>query len=58
MISTKLYTGAAAFATASALLAATVSIKLPFQHNTVGPYNYHRLIKAGRRVPWRRLRSL
>jgi hypothetical protein len=59
MISSRLlYTSAAVYATTTSLIAGTVTVKLPFQHNTVGPYNYHRLVKAGRRVPWRRLRLL
>ncbi len=60
MISSRvLYSGAAIYATTSAFVAGAIAFRLPVQHNTVGPYNYHRLFKAGRRIPWRRLtRSL
>lgn len=50
-----LYTGAAAYATCTAFAAFWVGLRLPVQHNKAGPFNYHKLIKAGRRVPWRRL---
>lgn len=50
-----LYTGAAAYATCTAFAAFWVGLRLPIQSNKTGPYNYHKLIKAGRRVPWRRL---
>ncbi|KAF2723157.1 hypothetical protein K431DRAFT_283321 [Polychaeton citri CBS 116435] len=50
-----LFNGAAAFATISSLVAVAVAFKLPAQHGTVGPYNYHRAVKVGRRFPWRRL---
>lgn len=56
MLSSKvLYSGAALFATTSAFTATWISLALPIQHNKVGPYNYHRVAKAGRRIPWRRL---
>jgi len=59
MIGSKvLYSGAAVYATSTALLAAAVTLRIPFQHNTIGPYNYHRVVKAGARIPWRRIRSL
>lgn len=51
----KLYTGAAAYATVTGFTAFWVGLKLPVQNNKQGPYNYHRILKAGRRVPWRRL---
>jgi len=56
MFTTKtLYSGAALYASTSAFMAAWICLALPVRHNTVGPYNYHRVLKAGRRVPWRRL---
>jgi hypothetical protein len=59
MVNTRLlFTGAAAYASATAFTAFWISLKLPLQNNTIGPYNYHRLLKAGRRVPWRRIRAL
>ena len=53
-----LYSGAAAYASVTAFSAVWISLALPIQHNKVGPFNYHKAIKAGRRVPWRRLRAL
>lgn len=50
-----LYTGAAAYATCTAFAAFWVGVRLPVQHNKAGPFNYHKIVKAGRRVPWRRL---
>lgn len=54
----RLYAGAALYASTTALAAAWISLKLPVQSNTVGPYNYHRVLKAGRLMPWRRIRAL
>ena len=45
----------ALYATTSAFAAAWVCLALPVRHNTVGPYNYHAVLKAGRRIPWKRL---
>lgn len=53
-----LYTGAAAYASVSSFAAFWIVFALPYQHNTIGPYNYHGLIRAGRRIPWRRIRAL
>jgi hypothetical protein len=56
MLSTKvLYSGAALYATTTAFVAVWISLALPIQHNKAGPFNYHRLVKGARRIPWRRL---
>lgn len=56
MLGTKLlYSGAALYASTTAFAAVWISLALPVQHNTVGPYNFHRMLKGARRVPWRRL---
>ncbi|GAB7362035.1 hypothetical protein MBLNU230_g2069t1 [Neophaeotheca triangularis] len=51
-----LYSGAACYASVSAFAAFWLTLRMPVQANTQGPYNYHRAIRAGRRVPWKRLR--
>lgn len=51
----KLFAAATLYGTTTAFAAVWVAIFLPVQAGTVGPYNYHRVIKAGRRIPWRRL---
>lgn len=50
-----LYSGAALYATTTAFAAVWISLALPIQHKTVGPYNYHRLAKRAARLPWKRL---
>ena len=57
---TLLYAGAALYATMTAVTAAYVSLRLPLQNRTVGPYNYHRMIQRARRLQreWARPRLL
>jgi len=55
MFGLSLYQGACLYGSVSAFAATWVALALPIQHNKVGPFNYHRAIKQGRRVPWRRL---
>ena len=50
-----LYKGAALYATTTAFAAFWIGLRLPVQNNKAGPFNYHKLLKQGRRVPWRRL---
>ncbi|TKA21959.1 hypothetical protein B0A50_08655 [Salinomyces thailandicus] len=40
-----LYSGSALFATTTAFIPVWISLALPIRHETVGPYNYHRLAK-------------
>ncbi|KAK6439001.1 hypothetical protein LTR95_004787 [Oleoguttula sp. CCFEE 5521] len=46
---------AAVYASVTGFSAFWVCVALPMRHERVGPYNYHRAIKAGRRIPWRRM---
>lgn len=56
MFGTKtLYSAAAIYGTTTAFAAFWVTLALPVQSNKAGPFNYHHLLKAGRRIPWRRL---
>ena len=50
-----LYKGAALYATTTAFVAFWVGLRMPLQNNKAGPYNYHKVLKQGRRIPWRRL---
>jgi hypothetical protein len=53
-----LYSASALYATTTALAALWIGIRLPLQYDTVGPYRYHRALKAWRRFPWRRMPRL
>lgn len=53
-----LFTSAALYASCTSFAAFWVAFGLPFQHNTHGPYNYHRVIRHGSRIPWRRVPRL
>jgi hypothetical protein len=50
-----LYQSACVYASVTAFSATWVALALPIQHGKVGPYNYHRAIKRGARIPWRRI---
>merc|ERR1711939_751457 len=50
-----LYSGSALFATTTAFIPVWISLALPIRHETVGPYNYHRVAKRAARLPWKRL---
>ena len=49
-----LYQSACVYASVTAFSATWVALALPIQHGKVGPFNYHRAIKRGARIPWRR----
>jgi hypothetical protein len=55
-----LYSLSALYATTTAFAAFWIGIRLPLQHDTVGPYRYHRALKwgMGRRGLWRRVPRL
>ncbi|WPG98841.1 Hypothetical protein R9X50_00163900 [Acrodontium crateriforme] len=56
MFQSKMLFGAAGlYASATAFTAVWISMALPIQHGKTGPYNVHRVIKQGRRIPWKRL---
>jgi hypothetical protein len=50
-----LYALSALYATTTFLAASWMTVKMPMQHDTVGPYRYHRVVrKLGvRKMPWR-----
>ena len=50
-----LYQSACLYASVTAFSATWVAIALPIQHGKAGPFNYHRAIKRGARIPWRRI---
>lgn len=50
-----LYKGAALYATTTAFAAFWLTLRLPVQAGKEGPYNVHRVVRQGRRIPWRRL---
>jgi hypothetical protein len=50
-----LYQSACVYASVTAFSATWVALALPIQHGKVGPFNYHRAIKRGARIPWRRI---
>lgn len=43
------------YASVTAFSATWVALALPIQHGKAGPFNYHRAIKRGARIPWRRI---
>ncbi|KAM0703542.1 hypothetical protein Q7P35_009481 [Cladosporium inversicolor] len=50
-----LYQSACLYASVTAFSATWVALALPIQHGKAGPFNYHRAIKRGARIPWRRI---
>jgi hypothetical protein len=50
-----LYQSACVYASVTAFSATWVALALPIQHGKAGPFNYHRAIKKGGRIPWRRI---
>lgn len=50
-----LYKGAALYATTTAFAAFWLTVRQPIQAGKEGPYNVHRVLRQGRRIPWRRL---
>lgn len=50
-----MYQSACMYASVTAFSATWVALALPIQHGKAGPFNYHRAIKRGARIPWRRI---
>ncbi|KAM0720912.1 hypothetical protein Q7P37_003197 [Cladosporium fusiforme] len=57
MFGLSLYQSACMYASVTAFSATWVALALPIQHGKAGPFNYHRAIRQGRRIPWRPQRS-
>ena len=55
MFGFSLYQSACLYASVTAFSATWVALALPIQHGKAGPFNYHRAIKRGARIPWRRI---
>merc|ERR1712080_285280 len=55
MFSFSLYQSACLYASVTAFSATWIALALPIQHGKAGPFNYHRAIRQGRRIPWRRI---
>jgi hypothetical protein len=50
-----MYQSACLYASVTAFSATWIAVALPIQHGKAGPFNYHRAIKRGARIPWRRI---
>jgi len=55
MFGFSLYQSACLYASVTAFSATWIALALPIQHGKAGPFNYHRAIRQGRRIPWRRI---